>query len=116
LLAELTGVLAERGLSIEQIDVETHDSSAVVRMEVEDAHRALEVLTGAGYDAVSDDVLLARVEDRPGALALLSRRLAEANLNIRSLHHVRREAGVAVVAISTDDNARARTVMGDAAL
>jgi histidine decarboxylase len=116
LLAELAGVLADRGLSIEQIDVETHDSGAVVRMEVFDEHRVLAVLTEAGYDAVTDDVLLARIEDRPGALAMLSSRLAEANLNIRSLHHVRREAGHAVVAISTDDNERARGVMGDAAI
>jgi histidine decarboxylase len=116
LLAELAAVLADRGLSIEHIDVESHDSGAVVRMEVQDEARALEALTDAGYDAVSDDVLLARIEDRPGALAMLSRRLADAKLNIRSLHHVRRDAGHAVVAISTDDNARARTVMGDDAI
>ena len=116
LLAELTEVLAAKGISIEQIVAETHDDGAVVRMDVEHDDRALEVLTDAGYHAVTDDVLLARIEDRPGALAHLSRRLADEHVNIRSLHHVRREGGFALVAISTDDNERARRVLGEAAV
>lgn len=116
LLAELTEVLAARGMDISQIVVETDDTGAVVRMEVEDDDAALGVLTEAGYHAVSDDVVLARIQDRPGSLASLSRRLADANINIRSLHHVRRESGFALVAVSTDDNVQARTVLGDAAL
>ncbi|HVA27062.1 MAG TPA: ACT domain-containing protein, partial [Candidatus Baltobacteraceae bacterium] len=75
---------------------------------------AMETLTDAGYHAVSDQVILARIEDKPGALAELSRRLADAQINIRALHHVRREAGHALVAVSTDDNDRARQVLGEA--
>lgn len=113
LLAELTAVLANKHLSIEEITVETHGSAAIVRLEVENEHEALEALTGAGYPAVSDQVILARLEDKPGALAELSRELAEAEINIRSLHHIRREDGHALVAISTDDNWRARRVLGE---
>ena len=116
LLAELTEVLAGRGIDIAQIVVETNDAGAVVRMEVQDEDAALSVLTDAGYHAVSDDVLLARIEDRPGSLASLSRRFADAKLNIRSLHHVRRESGFALVAVSTDDNVRARELLGTEAL
>lgn len=116
LLAELTEVLASRGVDIANIVVETENTGAVVRMEVEDDDAALGALTDAGYHAVSDDVLLARIEDRPGSLASLSRRFADANLNIRSLHHVRRESGFALVAVSTDDNGRARELLGEAAL
>jgi len=116
LLAELTEVLAAHGISIEQIVAEAPGTCAVVRMEIEQDDRALTVLTDAGYQAVTDDVLLAHIEDRPGALAQLSRRLADANLNIRSLHHVRRDNGKALVAISTDDNNRARSLIGESAL
>jgi hypothetical protein len=116
LLAEMTEVLGMRGIDICQIVVETSDAGAVVRMEVENEDKALGALTDAGYQAVSDDVLLARIEDRPGSLASLSRRFADANLNIRSLHHVRRESGFALVAVSTDDNGRARELLGEAAL
>lgn len=116
LLAELTEVLAAAGIDIAVIVVETHDAGAVVRMEVEDDDAALGALTDAGYRAVSDDVLLARIDDRPGSLAQLSRRLADQRLNIRSLHHVRRDGGVALVAVSTDDNARAREILGESAV
>jgi hypothetical protein len=116
LLAEITEALATRGLDIANIVVETHDAGAVVRMDVPDDDAALSVLTDAGYHAVCDDVLLARIEDRPGSLAALSRRLADGNLNIRSLHHVRRESGFALVAVSTDDNTRARELLGEAAV
>ncbi len=116
LLAEVTEVLAARNVDIETIVVETHDAGAVVRMEVQDDHAALGVLTSAGYHAVSDDVLLARIEDRPGSLAQLSRRFADANLNIRALHHVQRDGTFALVAVSTDDNVRARQLLGDNAV
>lgn len=116
LLAELTELLAANGIGIDQIVVETQESTAIVRMEIEREDEALKVLTGRDYHAVSDDVLLACIEDRPGALAQLSRQLADGNLNIRSMHHVRRQDGQALVAISTDDNERARSLIGKAAL
>ena len=116
LLAELTECLASAQIGIAQIIVETHGTGALVRIEVEDGDRAREALTGAGYDAVTDGVLLARIQDRPGALAQLARQLADATLNIRSLHHVLREDGYALVAISTDDNERARLLLGDRAV
>jgi len=116
LLAELTAVLAAKGIDIESITVETHDSGAIVRLDVRDDAHAMEALTDSGYHAVSDQVILARLEDKPGALAVISRELADADINIRSLHHVRREGGYALVAISTDDNYRARKVLGEVVL
>lgn len=112
-LAEVTDLLAARKVAILDFSVEAHGAAAVVRIGVEDVDAALEVMADAGYDAVSDQVLLARIEDKPGALAELSRDLAEAEINIRSLHHVRREGGHALVAISTDDDWRARKVLGE---
>ena len=116
LLAEIADCLAQRAISIDHIVVETHGDGALVRMKVARADDALAVLTSAGYAAVSDDVVLARIEDRPGALANLSRKLADGHLNIRSLHHVRRDGEYALVAISTNDNARAVELLGDATL
>jgi hypothetical protein len=119
LFAQITERLASRGISIEQVVVETYGDSAVVRLGVENtlsADQSLKILTEAGYNAVCDEVLLARIEDQPGALAHLSRRLTNAGLDIRSVHHVRRDSGFAVVAISTDDNVEARNLLGEAAL
>jgi hypothetical protein len=88
-------------------------SNAVItaRSAIRQPRISLAVLTSAGYNAVTEDVLLARVEDRPGALAQLSRRLGEAQLDIRGLNMVQRNDGWAVVAIATSDNAKAREIL-----
>lgn len=111
LLAEITELLASKGLSISSIVADSYGADGVVHLDLERADEALAVLTSAGYHAVTEDVLLARIEDRPGALAQLSRRLMEAQLDIRGLNMVQRNDGWAVVAIATNDNARARGVL-----
>ena len=116
LLADITELLASKGLSITSIVAEAHGSDGVLHLGAERVDEALAVLTAAGYHAVTEDVLLARVEDRPGALAQLSRRLMEAQLDIRGLNMVQRNDGWAVVAIATNDNARARGVLAEQAL
>lgn len=116
LLAEITQLLAERGLSIASIAADSLGAQGVVHIGIERADEALAALTAAGYNAVSEDVLLARVEDKPGALAQLSRRLMEAQLDIRGLNMVQRNEGWAVVAIATSDNARAKDVLAEQAL
>ncbi|HET9097573.1 MAG TPA: ACT domain-containing protein [Candidatus Baltobacteraceae bacterium] len=116
LLAEITELLASKGLSITSIVAQSHGADGVLHLGAERVDEALAVLTAAGYHAVTEDVLLARVEDRPGALAQLSRRLMEAQLDIRGLNMVQRNDGWAVVAIATSDNARARGVLEGQAL
>jgi hypothetical protein len=111
LLAEITELLASKNLSITSIVAESHGADGVLHLGAERVDEALAVLTAAGYHAVTEDVLLARVQDRPGALAQLSRRLMEAQLDIRGLNMVQRNDGWAVVAIATSDNARARGVL-----
>lgn len=111
LLAEIAQLLADKGLSITAIAADSYGSDGVLHLAVERVDEALAALTAAGYNAVTEDVLLARIEDRPGALAGLSRRLMEAHLDIRGLNMVQRNDGWAVVAISTDDNAAARGVL-----
>lgn len=111
LLAEITELLASKALSISSIVADSVGTQGVLHIDLEPADQALAVLTSAGYNAVTEDVLLVRVEDRPGALAHLSRRLMDAQLDIRGLNMVQRNDGWAVVAIATSDNARAREIL-----
>jgi histidine decarboxylase len=116
-LAEVTELLASKGISISSIVAQALGHDGVIHIDLDDGDqdRALAILTAAAFHAVSQEVLLARVEDRPGALAALSRRLSEAHLDVRGLNMVQRDDGYAVVAIATSDNGRARDVLdGDA--
>lgn len=117
-LAEITELLASKGISISSIVAEAYGTDGVIHIDLEesDVDQALAALTTADYHAVTEDVLLARIEDRPGALAQLSRRLSEASLDVRGLNMVQRDDGWAVVAIATSDNARARSILASDAL
>jgi hypothetical protein len=117
-LAEVTELLASTGISISSIVAEAYGTDGVIHIDLDpqDVDAALAALTAGGYHAVTEDVLLARIKDRPGALAELSRRLLEANLDVRGLNMVQRDDGWAVVAIASSDNARAREVLSADAL
>jgi hypothetical protein len=116
LVADVTIALGERGVNISTIDAETSQGVGVVRMTVSDYDLALRTLRDAGLHAFSEDVLLIRVEDKPGALARVARRLKDAGLNLTSLRIIRREAGSGVAALSTDDGPKARDLLRDAVL
>lgn len=117
-LAEITELLAAKGISIASIVAEAYGNDGVMHIDLDaaDQDKALGELTAMGYQAVTEDVLLARIQDRPGALAELARRLRDANLDVRGLNMVQRDDGWAVVAIASSDNVRARGVLGVDAL
>ena len=74
---------------------------------------ALAVLEEAGYQAVTEEVVLVRVPDRPGELARLAVRLGEEGVNLRSLRIVQREAGSGLAAIVTDDMEKTRALLSE---
>jgi hypothetical protein len=52
-----------------------------------------------------------RVEDKPGALARIARRLKDAGLELSSLRIVNRDGAQGVAALSCDDAAKARVLL-----
>lgn len=115
-IAEVTDTLARKNISITSIVADAIGSQGVVHLDLEEADSAVAALTAAGFQTVTQDVLLARIKDRPGAVAELSRRLLEAQLDIRGLNLVQRDEGWAVIAVSTSDNAAARKILADEAI
>ena len=112
LLADVMTLLASNDINVRDVVAEGYSDEGIVHLAVDQLDPALELLTEAGYTTVTDDVLLARIEDFPGSLALLSRRLANANIDVRALSMIQRKEGSAIVAISTNDNARVAEVLG----
>ena len=115
-LAEVTEVLARKNISIDSIAADTIGTQGLIHIDLEHADSAIAALTAAGYQTVAEEVLLARIADRPGAVAELSRRLLDARVDIRALNLVQRNDGWAVIAISTSDNAAARRIIASEAI
>jgi hypothetical protein len=113
ILAGIASALAGRGINIESIDGESATTNGVIRLAVDRYDEALLALRDGGYAAVSEDALVMRLVDESGALARVADRFKDADLNIRSLRFLHRDAGHALVSLVTDNNELARELISD---
>jgi len=84
-LARLGEAAGDAGVSIRGLAAFTGEGKGVAHILVEDSDvaRCRTALTRAGMGIADErEVLVVDVEDRPGTLGELTRRLAEANVNI----------------------------------
>jgi hypothetical protein len=112
-LADITELLATRNVNITDMEVMEDEVHGIVRLMATPYDEALRSLTEAGYHALSEDVLLIRLKDEPGAIARVAARFREPAVNVTSLRILRRVGGWATVGLSTSDNALARTLLTD---
>jgi hypothetical protein len=109
--AAIAEALSRRGVNIESFDVEGHGAEGLIVLMVDHYDEALRALRDAGFKAITQDTLLIRLDDRPGALAQVAMRLRDAGLDLRSMHIVRRVGEFSIVSLVANDNARAAAVL-----
>lgn len=107
-LATLGETTGKAGVNLDGICGLTVEGKGVGHILVEDSEAAHRVLADAGFE-VSDprEVLVVDVEDRPGALGEVARRLADARVNLEFVYLA---AGSRLV-LGADDLARARSAL-----
>ncbi|MBT8047619.1 MAG: hypothetical protein HKN57_11430 [Xanthomonadales bacterium] len=113
LLAEVTALLGREGIAVSDFAGLTVGNTAVLSLTIDRYKDAFRLLSDAGYRVIASEHLLVRLEKRPGALAELSRRLAEENVNVRGMHIVNKDEKAGIVALETVDHERAREVLKD---
>ena len=113
IVADIAERLGVRGINILQMNVTDDHVHGIVFLEAEPYDEALRVLAEAGSDAISEDLIVIRLKDEPGALARVSARFREPQINIQSMRFVRRDGGGATVILSTNNNERARALLAD---
>jgi len=113
LTADIAELLAAADINIETLDAEEVEGADVVTLSVDHYNRALATLRDAGYPAVTEDALLVRVEDEPGALAKVAVKFKEADIPVRSIRIIRRRNGWGIVAISTERTEAAKAIVRD---
>jgi len=111
--AEIATCLAERGVNIEEIDIEGVADHGVVVLSVDRYDEALRVLSEHGFHAITQDVLLVRLEDKPGALATIAVRLKDAGIDLRSMHILRRDESGTIASLVASDPAGAAELLQD---
>ena len=108
-LADLGEATGQAGINIEGLCGVRAEGGAQIHLLVEDPSAARSALEGAGFE-VSDerDVLVVEVEDRPGTMAEVARKIADAGANIELAYTT--FGGVKLV-LGVDDLDKARSAL-----
>ena len=82
MLARVADALAEAKINIFAITTSDTVDHSVIRMVVSDYRRALHVFEEHGTLVVEDDVLMFEGSNKPGEMARIAHKLADAKINI----------------------------------
>ena len=112
-IADIARCLANADINMKTINTEATSEKGVIIITTDQDDLALQVLTREGFKAVTDEPLVIRLRDEPGALAKVAERFKTAQVNIQSLHILDRRADHATVAISLspEDRTKAESLL-----
>jgi|GEM_PF-6865744 len=101
---DITMLMAQANINIEDIDAQSFDSKGVIYLTVLDKFHALavDILRGENYKVLANNHNLYEIPDEPGALAKLTQTLKDQNFSIQSLRFVKKSEGKALVSVSFD--------------
>lgn len=111
-LAILAGRLADAGIRIESLAAIGSDGESLVRFMPDDAVATRRVLDSAGVHFEERPILDTFLPDKPGALAEVAQRLADAGVNIDSIYLLHSNAEGLHFAVTVDDPDLARANLG----
>jgi len=83
LTADITSALGSNDINIESLDAKKIDDMGMVMLKVDQYDRALRVLRNAGWNTITEDALVVRVKDEPGAIAVSAEPLEKARALVK---------------------------------
>jgi hypothetical protein len=110
-MATLAEALAARGVDLRAIGGGGIGDAGHVIMTTADDDTTKAVLEEGGYTFIEGESILTEVDDRPGGMAVLSRQLADAGVNIYGHLFLGRWGDRAMFAFVVDDPDRARPIL-----
>jgi hypothetical protein len=111
-LADVTEILASRGINIRALFLADTTDFGVLRMIVNDPVKSLQVLKEHNFVAQETDVIAVEVEDKPGGLNKILQLLNENDINIEYMYaFVEKKVNNAIVVFKIDENQKAIDVL-----
>jgi hypothetical protein len=81
-LSQICNALAENDINIRAMTVHDTVDHAIVRLIVDQPSKALVILEDEGAYTVAQDVVLLDIENKPGLISTIARKLFRADINI----------------------------------
>ena len=113
-LAEITKLLADKGIDIRAISIAETADYGLARMIVDDSHKASAILLEHGDILSMTPVWAVEVPDRPGGLAEVLSVLADAHVDIEYMYSLfAHQEGKAYMVMRIHDEPRFLSTLGD---
>jgi hypothetical protein len=113
LLADVAGALFSAGVDIRAIGAYDKGEMGEFLLLTGNNRAAAEALERLGGELDIVPVVVVEVEARPGQLAAISRKLADAGLNVDQVHATTTDASSATIIMRTDHPARVVDLLAD---
>lgn len=112
-LAGVCDALAKSGINIVSLFAEGGNGSGAgsVTLVTADENTAIRVLAEAGYRPVLSEIVTLKLDDRPGEMAKMTRKLARARVNIESVYILNKGVGFTEIALKVDKPLDARVAL-----
>lgn len=108
-LARVTEILQRDGVNIRSIS--TEPQAEVIRIVTSDPDKTRKSLSRSSMQFSERNLLVAKLEDKPGELARISRALAKEGINIDAAYMLDKDSKHVHVALAVSDENKARSVL-----
>ncbi|VVB57693.1 ACT domain protein [uncultured archaeon] len=113
LLADISYILGRSKINIETVSAASAGGRAFIIMGLSNTERAAALLKANHYEVMEADVLVVKLEDKPGELGRVSQMLTDAGVAIQNVSILAKGPGVVFDAIQVDKVETARRVLKD---
>lgn len=111
-VSDILDALGKANIDISALSIADTSDYGLMRMITDEPQKAKEILDGAGVAVKITDALAVPIENRPGGLADVMKRLKDGGVSVEYLYaFVGRKDGGALVVLKTDDNEKAEKII-----
>jgi len=105
-LAEMCAVISASGINLVAVCAHAVDNKGVIMMVAEDHAQAVKLLKEKKYDVREEEIILAGLANKPGALQAVTRKIADAGIDLNLVYaSVDKSAKTTPVVLISEDNA-----------
>jgi hypothetical protein len=110
-LGEVLDVLKENDVNIYSLSLADTTEYGLLRLIVNDAKKARDVLYAEGFSSMLTDVLIIKVPHAPGSLQKILELIAEKDVNIEYMYGLSIESDNAYVVLKASDSAKVDEIL-----